>query len=89
MPGSEDPPIIVSGGSVTVEFDRALLAQRADGVHYHADKRIKRVEITGDIEIAGDARSGFSGSTDSGRVTVKIYFGDADAGEGDADEKSK
>ncbi|HEV7889501.1 MAG TPA: hypothetical protein VGP08_02625 [Pyrinomonadaceae bacterium] len=84
MPGSEDPPIIVSGGSVTVDFDRTLLPQRADGTHHHADKRIKRIEITGDVDITGDANSGFSGSTDSGRVTVKIYFGNADA-----DEKSK
>lgn len=81
MPGSEDPPIIVSGGSVTVKFDTNMLTLRDDGTHHHADKRIKRVEITGDIDIAGDASSGFSGKTDSGRVTIKIYFGDAEASE--------
>jgi hypothetical protein len=64
-----DPPIIVSGGSVTVEFDKSQLTENSNGKHHHPHKRIKRIEITGDdINFAGD--------TKSGKVTVKVFYGD-------------
>ncbi|HVF41550.1 MAG TPA: hypothetical protein VM936_00970 [Pyrinomonadaceae bacterium] len=66
-----DPPIIISGGSVTIDFDKALFQQQADGKHRHADKKISRIEINGDgINFAED--------TKTGKVTVKIYFKDKD-----------
>jgi hypothetical protein len=66
-----DPPIIISGGSVTIDFDKALFQQQADGKHRHADKKISRIEIHGDgINFAED--------TKTGKVTVKIYFKDKD-----------
>lgn len=64
-----DPPIVISGGSVTIEFDKSRLRETADGKHSNPYKRIRRVEITGDgIHFAED--------TATGRVTVKIYYGD-------------
>lgn len=66
-----DPPIIVSGGSVTIEFNKNTFQEQADGRHRHADKKISRIEITGDgIDFAED--------TKTGKVTVKIFFKDKD-----------
>ncbi len=63
-----DPPIIVSGGSVTIDFDKSQLQENADGRHHHPNKKIKRIEITGDgID--------FAENTKSGKVTIKIYYG--------------
>jgi hypothetical protein len=73
-----DPPIVVSGGSVTVQFDKTQLAENSDGEHHHPDKKINRIEITGaDLELTGDAKSGFAGTTKSGKITVKIFYGDS------------
>lgn len=64
-----DPPIVVSGGSVTIEFNKEIFQEQADGKHHHANKKISRIEITGDgIDFAED--------TKTGKVTVKIYFED-------------
>lgn len=64
-----DPPIIVSGGSVTIEFDEDELTKSGKGKHHHPDKKISRIEITGDgIDFAED--------TKSGKVTVKIFYKD-------------
>ena len=72
-----DPPIVVSGGSVTIQFDKKQLAENADGKHHHPHKKISRVEITGgDLEFTGDAKSGYFGTTESGKITVKIFYGD-------------
>jgi hypothetical protein len=70
MTQTGDPPIIVSGGSVTVEFDKTQLQATDDGKkHHHPDKKIRRIEITGDdINFAED--------TKTGKVTITIYYGD-------------
>jgi len=66
-----DPPIIVSGGSVTIDFNKSLFQEQSDGKHRHPDKKISRIEISGDgINFAED--------TKSGKVTVKIFFKDKD-----------
>jgi len=64
-----DPPIIVSGGSVTIDFDKTQLQENADGKHHHPNKKIKRIEITGDgINFAED--------TKTGKVNITIFYGD-------------
>jgi hypothetical protein len=75
---AEDPPIVVSGGSVTVQFDKGQLSESVDGKqHHHPHKKINRIEITGgDLDFTGDAKSGFAGTTKSGKITVKIFYGD-------------
>ncbi len=65
-----DPPIIVSGGSVTLKFDKSKLKETSDGRHHHPNKKIKRVEVSGD-----DIKS-FAEDTNSGKVTITIYYGD-------------
>jgi hypothetical protein len=70
MSQSVDPPIIISGGSVTIEFDKVKLKDKGDGKHHHPDKKIKRVEVNGD-----DVTS-YVANTNSGKVTIKIYYGD-------------
>ncbi len=63
-----DPPIIVSGGSVTLEFDESQLPKNGNGKRYNANKKIKRVEVTGD-------GINFAENTPNGQVTIKIYYG--------------
>jgi hypothetical protein len=71
MSQSVDPPIIISGGSVTIKFDKSKLKESADGKqHHHPDKRITRIEVTGD-----DINS-FDQTTKSGKVTVTVHYGD-------------
>ena len=70
MSQSVDPPIIISGGSVTIKFDKKNLKETPDGRHHHPDKRITRVEVNGD-----DVTS-YAEDTKSGKVTITIYYGD-------------
>lgn len=64
-----DPPIIVSGGSVTLEYDSGQLTPNGNGKHYNANKKIKRVEIT------GDGIDPITLDIPNGKVTVKISYG--------------
>lgn len=69
MPEPVDPPIVVSGGSVTLEFDDSQLPPNGKGKRYNANKKIKRVEVTGE---------GFEPITldiPNGKVTVTITYG--------------
>jgi len=63
-----DPPIIITGGSVTIQFDSSQIPSVGNGKHSNPNKKIKRVEITGDgIDFAQD--------TPSGKVTIRIIYG--------------
>lgn len=63
------PPIVISGGSVTIEFDGNVFQQLGRGRHGNFDKKIRRVEIRGDgINISQD--------TPDGRVVILIHYGD-------------
>lgn len=44
----QDPPIIVTGGSVTIEFDEEKIPKLGKNKHHHKDKRIKHIKIEGD-----------------------------------------
>ena len=66
--GTSDPPIIVTGGSVTIEFNQSDFSPSGNGRHTNANKKIKRVEVTGDgID--------FAENTPNGNVTIKIHYG--------------
>jgi hypothetical protein len=59
MSQSQDPPIVVSGGSVTIEFDEDKMEKLANGKHHHKDKRIKHIKIEGDgIDYAAHVPTG-------------------------------
>ena len=65
--GSSDPPIVVTGGSISIDFDHSQL-QGNNGRFGNQNKKIKRVEVTGD-----DVN--FAQNTPNGQVTIKIYYG--------------
>ena len=64
---SSDPPIIVTGGSVTVEFDETQLPRQTTGKFRNDNKKIKRIEITGDFDPA-------TGLVRNGDVVIKIFY---------------
>ena len=47
MSSQIDPPIIITGGSVTIKFDPADFGEVGPGVYKNQDKLITRVQITG------------------------------------------
>ncbi|MBV8856164.1 MAG: hypothetical protein JOZ02_04305 [Acidobacteria bacterium] len=48
MSNQPDPPIIVTGGSVTIEFDEDNMEKLSKGKHHHRNKRIKHIKVEGD-----------------------------------------
>lgn len=64
---STDPPIIVSGGSVTIEFDETQIPPDGKNQFRNPNKKIKHVEITGDYDPA-------TGQVRNGNVVIKIYY---------------
>ncbi|MDT5268020.1 MAG: hypothetical protein QOH49_206 [Acidobacteriota bacterium] len=63
-----DPPIVVTGGSVTLEFDEGKMEKLSNGKHHHKNKRIKRIEIDGDgIDYAVDVPTG-----KGLKITIKV-----------------
>jgi hypothetical protein len=69
MSSSTDPPIIVTGGSVTIEFKADDFTPAGNGRQTNANKKIKRVEVT------GDNIPGYGQDVPNGKVTVTIYYG--------------
>jgi hypothetical protein len=65
---ASDPPIIITGGSVTVEFDPSQL-QGGNGHHHHPNKKIKRIEVTGD-------GLNINHNVSDPQVKITIYYGD-------------
>lgn len=63
-----DPPIIIKGGSITIEFDESTLLPAGKGKFHNARKRITRVEITGtgipnyDVDAVGND------------ITIKVFY---------------
>jgi len=64
-----DPPIIVTGGSVTIEFKTDDFTANGNGRHSNANKKIKRVEVS------GENIPSYAEDTPNGKVTIKIYYG--------------
>ena len=71
---ASDPPIIVSGGSVTITlpggiFSSSLLGNLLGGEFTNSQKEIKRVEIT------GDGLPNYDESATSNDITIRIEYG--------------
>lgn len=62
----ERTPLIITGGSATIEFDEGQL-QGSNGKFGNQDKKSRRVEVTGD-------GLNFAEDNPNGRVTVKIHY---------------
>ncbi len=70
----EQPPIIITGGSVTVELNEGSdenknqLKPEGGGKYRNASKKIDRIEITGDFTYSNGVVT-----TKNGLVVVSIY----------------
>lgn len=68
MSSQIDPPIIITGGSVTIKFDPAAFSEVGTGEYKNQDKLITRVQISGTSIESYD-------STATGKdITVSITY---------------
>ena len=67
MPES-DPPIVVSGGSITIDLDPEIFPHNGHGKHGNPNKKITRVEVTGD-------GNNFAEDIPNVKVTITIHYG--------------
>lgn len=70
MAETTDPPITISGGSVTLEFDPAQLPSTGNGRRYNAAKKIHHITVE---------RNGvkvYDSDIPDGRVTVTVNYRD-------------
>jgi hypothetical protein len=64
-----DPPIIITGGSVTIEFDPTILLPDGVGKLYNAQKVIRRVEIT------GTGIQNYDQTATGNNITIRVTYG--------------
>ena len=67
MPEPLDPPIIINGGSITIDFDKTIFTPNGNGKHGNPNKKIKRVEVTGD-------GINFAQNVPNGKVTITVHY---------------
>lgn len=65
-----DPPIIITGGSVTIELDESLLHPLGNGRFANGSKKIKQVLIEGDYDRD-------TGLVKDGKVKITVLYGNA------------
>ncbi|HEX8283711.1 MAG TPA: hypothetical protein VF588_10175 [Pyrinomonadaceae bacterium] len=71
-----DPPIVVSGGSVTLKFKADELPEQIRGQHHNPDKTLKKITISGDgVDYTADFPTGKG-------VTIKIFWDNSTGGSG-------
>ena len=68
MSNQQDPPIVVTGGSVTIDYDSKIFTPNGNGKHSNANKKIRSVDIT----INGNTQTT---EVPNGKVTVTIHYG--------------
>ena len=67
MPES-DLPIVITGGSVTIEFDADQLPAEGKGKHGNSGKKLRKITISGDgIDYTADFPTGQG-------VSIKIFY---------------
>lgn len=64
-----EPPIVVTGGSVTIDFDEQTFPKQ-NGKHSNANKKIRSVQVTD-----GNGQSLFSYIVPNGKITITIEVG--------------
>lgn len=69
MSNTQDPPIVVSGGSVTIEYDATIFTPNGNGKHSNANKKIRSVVV----EVNGQQAQTIN--VPNGKVTVTINYG--------------
>ena len=65
-----DQPIVVTGGSVTLDFNDGVLKKDAGGKYNNKDKKIRRVEVVDDA-----GKTLFAQDIPNGKVKVTIHIG--------------
>jgi hypothetical protein len=70
MSQQQDPPIVVTGGSVTIEFDPRTFGDTGAGRYSNQEKVIKRVEVI------GTGIQNYDSAATGSDVTVRITYGD-------------
>ena len=69
MAEPNDPPIIITGGSVTLQFDSSQLTPAGNGKHSNAGKKIKHVTVErGGTKV-------YDEDVPDGRVTITVSYG--------------
>ena len=68
MSNSQDPPIVINGGSITIDIDENIFTPSGKNQRSNANKKIKRVEVT----INGNTQTF---DVPNGKVTVAIHYG--------------
>ena len=71
-----DPPIVVTGGSVTLKFKADEMPEQSKGQHHNPDRTLKRITISGD-----GLNESFDFPTGKG-VTIKIFWDNSASGGG-------
>ena len=66
-----DQPIVVTGGSVTIDFNDGVYTRGNGGRHSNASKKIHSVEVVDDT-----GKTIFSKDFPNGKVTVRIHTRD-------------
>ena len=66
-----DPPIVITGGSVTIEYDPTIFTPNGKGKHSNANKKISSVEVT-----VGDGPPQ-TFNVPNGKVKVQINYGNS------------
>ncbi len=69
MSQPSDPPIIVSGGSVTITIPTGIFTNLLGGVFSNSQKEIKRVEIS------GSGLPSYNESATGTDITITIEYG--------------
>ena len=71
MSNQQDPPIVVTGGSVTIDIDEDIFTPSGKNKFSNANKKIKSVEVS----VNGGAPTTFD--VPNGKVTVTIRYGNS------------
>ena len=71
MSNQPDPPIIITGGSVTIDFDETIFTPSGKNKHSNANKKISSVEVS----VNGGTPTVIN--VPNGKVTVTINYGNS------------
>ena len=66
-----DQPIVVSGGSVTIDFNDGVYKKETNGKHRNANKKVRSVKV-----LDGNGQTLYEQDFANGKVTVEIHTGD-------------
>lgn len=69
MSNQQDPPIIVTGGSINIDLNEDIFTPSGKNKRWNANKKISSVVVT----VEGEAPQTFN--IPNGKVTVTIHYG--------------